>query len=411
MPKPTTYSIRGKTAYRFRVINPVTGKRVRISWGVAPERLIHEAGAHIDTLLEAYKFQTDFGPGLTRWLSELPDELYDRLVAAGLVGERPTEETYLLGHFLASYHALRSAGGGHSGGWTDSTAKKRQQTIDDLELYFGSTKPMDEISADDARRWLTWMVGPGPDGRGLSQPTASKKLKDARQFFEHAHEEQLIDRNPFRKIKLPRQDNPDRLHYVDRDMIACVLSQITDPEFRLVVALGRFAGFRIPSEAQTLLWSDINWESKMIRVRSPKKAADATCGHRPCPLFEELLPFFDALRTNQTNLEGPVMPSLSGNVGVNLRTRFERAIVAAGVTPWPRLFQNLRASALTDLAEDNSLAKVCKWLGNTTDVAERHYFMLKGVELSDVKLPGDAGDVFGPQTEGVTKKVTKPGES
>lgn len=411
MPKAIKYKVRGETAYRFRVTNPTNNKRVKISLGVVRESVANEAGVHIDTLLETYKYQTDFPPALTKWLQRLPDEVYQRLVAAGLVGERATAESSVLGSFLADYHALRATGGGLGGGWTKSTSAKRQQTIDDLNLFFGDTMRMDEITSDDAIRWLNWMIGDAPAGRGLSPATASKKLKDARQFFEHAHEEGIIDRNPFRKIKLPRQDNPERLFYVDRGTISRVLSEIKDSELRLVVALGRFAGFRIPSEAQSLRWSDLNREKKMMRVRSDKKAADATSGHRPCPIFDELIPFLDAMGSPANSGDACVLPTLDRRKNANLRSEFRRAIKRAGVKPWPRIFQNLRASALTDLAERYPLPQVCKWLGNSTRVAERHYFMLKGVELSDVPHPEHKNQEFGPQSESGTKKGTNQGES
>ncbi len=407
MPKPNEYTVRGETAYRFRVSNPETKQRVKISFGVVTKKVANEAGAHIDILLEAHRFQTDFPPALTQWLQRLPDDVYGRLVAAGLVGERVMAEAYSLEVFLANYYALRAS----SGGWKESTATKRKQTIDDLKLHFGNAKRLDQISSDDAIRWFNWLIANLPDGRGLAQASASKKLKDARQFFDHACEEGLIERNPFKKIKLPRQDNPDRLFYVDQETITRVFKELKNPELRLVVALGRFAGFRIPSEAQSLLWSDLNFEKKMMRVRSDKKAGDASGGHRPCPLFEELLPFIDDIDKPAAGKNSLVLSKFDNRKNTNLRTEFKRAITRAKIEPWPRLFQNLRASALTDLAERHPLPLVCKWLGNSTRVAERHYFMLKGIELADVQLPQNAVHMFGPQMKSGTQKGTSQAES
>jgi len=73
MPKPIKYSVRGETAYRFRITNPATNKRVKISLGIVQEKIAIDAGAHIDTLLESYRYQTDFPPALTLWLQRLPD--------------------------------------------------------------------------------------------------------------------------------------------------------------------------------------------------------------------------------------------------------------------------------------------------------------------------------------------------
>lgn len=88
----------------------------------------------------------------------------------------------------------------------------------------------------------------------------------------------------------------------------------------------------------------------------------------------------------RANPQQHVLPGLQST---NLRTQFSRYIEKAELIPWPRLFHNLRASALTDLVEQNSLPSVCKWLGTSPKIAMKHYFMLRGRELSD---PDDQKD-------------------
>jgi hypothetical protein len=41
--------------------------------------------------------------------------------------------------------------------------------------------------------------------------------------------------------------------------------------------------------------------------------------------------------------------------------------------PWPRLFQNLRASRQTELTEMFPLHVVCAWIGNSEAIAVNHY--------------------------------------
>ena len=59
----------------------------------------------------------------------------------------------------------------------------------------------------------------------------------------------------------------------------------------------------------------------------------------------------------------------------NLRTPFEKIVRRAGLEPWPRLFNNLRASRETELVEKYPVQAVTSWLGNTPSVALRHYLM------------------------------------
>ena len=57
----------------------------------------------------------------------------------------------------------------------------------------------------------------------------------------------------------------------------------------------------------------------------------------------------------------------------NLRTQLSRIIEAAGLKPWPKLFQNLRSTRETELAREHSVHVVCEWMGNTLEVAAKHY--------------------------------------
>ncbi|MGQ9821128.1 MAG: hypothetical protein ACUVQK_04650 [Thermogutta sp.] len=56
----------------------------------------------------------------------------------------------------------------------------------------------------------------------------------------------------------------------------------------------------------------------------------------------------------------------------NLRTQFVRILKRAGIEPWERLFQNLRASRETDLANEYLVHDVKAWLGNSEKVASKY---------------------------------------
>ena len=47
------------------------------------------------------------------------------------------------------------------------------------------------------------------------------------------------------------------------------------------------------------------------------------------------------------------------NTNANLRTQLLRIIRRAGVQPWPKLFQNLRGTRETELADDFPIHVVC----------------------------------------------------
>jgi hypothetical protein len=57
--------------------------------------------------------------------------------------------------------------------------------------------------------------------------------------------------------------------------------------------------------------------------------------------------------------------------------QFERIIRRAGLTPWPRVFHNLRASRQTELAAEYPLHVVCSWIGNSAAIAAKHYLTVR----------------------------------
>ena len=51
-------------------------------------------------------------------------------------------------------------------------------------------------------------------------------------------------------------------------------------------------------------------------------------------------------------------------------------IAGSALKAWPKLFQNLRATRETELAETFPLHVVCAWLGNSRPVAIKHYLQV-----------------------------------
>jgi hypothetical protein len=49
----------------------------------------------------------------------------------------------------------------------------------------------------------------------------------------------------------------------------------------------------------------------------------------------------------------------------------------AGVKAWPKLFQNLRSTRETELADEFPVHVVCEWIGNTELIAAKHYLQVR----------------------------------
>jgi integrase len=170
-------------------------------------------------------------------------------------------------------------------------------------------------------------------------------------------------------------DNRDRLFFVTREMTARIMEACPNAEWRAIIALCRFGGLRCPSELLTLTWQDILWDRNRFQVSSPKLEHAKSMGKRWVPLFPELRPYLEALY-DQAEAGTVYVINRTRNGGVNLRTQFKRIIHRAGLTPWERLFQNLRTSRETELAEEYPLHIATEWIGNSVAVAAKHYLQV-----------------------------------
>jgi hypothetical protein len=73
----------------------------------------------------------------------------------------------------------------------------------------------------------------------------------------------------------------------------------------------------------------------------------------------------------------------------NLTKGFKRIIERAGLKPWPRLLQNLRASCATDWAGEHPIHESSKWLGHSATVAAKHYLQTRDAHF-EVAIMGGA---------------------
>ena len=65
-----------------------------------------------------------------------------------------------------------------------------------------------------------------------------------------------------------------------------------------------------------------------------------------------------------------------------------KIIKRAGVEPWPKTFQNLRSTRETELFKmtNGNIKAVCSWIGNTPEVAMKHYAQVTEADLKEAAL-------------------------
>lgn len=79
--------------------------------------------------------------------------------------------------------------------------------------------------------------------------------------------------------------------------------------------------------------------------------------------------------------------------GKNLRTGLIRILKAGGMTPWPKLFVNLRVTCRTELQERFPDHVVNAWLGHSSRIAQKHYLQVTADHwaLATREIGGNAG--------------------
>ena len=226
--------------------------------------------------------------------------------------------------------------------------------------------------------------------------TVARSLIHGRQFLQHAVDGGIIRENPFLGVRASSRPNKDRLVFVNLEVAQKVLATCPSAEWRLIFALARSGGLRIPSEIARVKWSDILWSEKKIRVLSPKTEGIGK-GERLLPMFPELVePLRECLEGAKDGSVYVFEKKITDKT--NLRKRLQGIIQKAGVVAWPRLFQNLRASRETELARLYSIDCVTAWMGNTQSVALSHYLQVTDADFekaAKVSISGDMGGVVG----------------
>jgi integrase len=384
------------------LVRSADGKDVRILFTLGGKRKTLRPGRefvkHAETIkghVEAIVAADDMGEPVARataaWRTTCGHKLRRKLVKLGLAPPT-TDETaakeraaaerarpVTVAAFVDDYLGKREG----TVKWR--TMNGAQQDRDSLVAFLGTDRTLASVTAGDADDFLMWLRREGRRGRkgsaaaprGSAEATIGRRIRRCSQFFRAAVRKKLIAENPFAGgpggIKAPSQENKARFYFVSREKTDKVLAACPDGEWRLIVALARYGGLRTPSETLALKWGDVDWDQGRVRVRSPKTEHVEGKGERIIPLFPELRTHLQAAWDALGDEPADFIVTRCRDGSVNLRTGLQRIIRRAGLTPWPRLFHNLRASRQNELTKSFPLHVACEWIGNSALIADKHY--------------------------------------
>ncbi len=369
------------------VFTDADGRRRAVRLGKCPLKLAALVRDKVEALAAAKLARATVDAEVSSWVGQIGDGLHAKLAAVGLVEPRvaqapepesAAEPAVCIGAFLDGY--LRDR---------DDLKPNSQlvygHTRRTLIAFFGREKPLKDVTQYDAEQWQRHLIR-----EGLSKATVRKRTANAKVFFRVAVKQKIITANPFQELKSTSVGNDDRLYFLTRQDAEKVLDVCPDTQWRLIFALCRYGGLRCPSEVLALRWQDVNWQQGRILIHSPKTEHHEGHETRLIPMFPELRPhLLAAFEEAEPGSEYAVTRYRKANQ--NLRTTFEKIIKRAGLQPWPRLFQNLRSTRETELAESYPLHVVTAWIGNSKAIAAKHYLQVRDEDFERAsKTPSEA---------------------
>jgi len=376
----------GKKRITFNALDG-SDKRTTIRLGKMSVKVAESIRTKVEALVCAKDTATTIDRETSRWVASLSDAMHERLARAGLV-ERRAARADTLGELIDRFVAEADV--------KKATRDAYRQATDSLLDFFGAGAMVASLTPSDADRWRAGLVE-----SGLAGATIAKRTMIAKSIFTRAARWGMIDASPFADLRSGSQINTENSVYVPREVIAKVLDACPDAHWRAVVALSRYAGLRCPSEHYLLRWGDVNWERSRMVVRSPKTARHDGHASRVVPIAPELRPILLDLFEEAREGDDRVLPRMTGG-GANLRTTMLKIIARAGENPWPRLFQNLRASCASDWVERFPNHVVASWLGHSPMVAATHYLQTRDVHF-DLAAGVEQGD-----TQSATRAAQNP---
>ena len=248
--------------------------------------------------------------------------------------------------------------------------------------FFGDERDISTISHEDAHQYRKWLderrikkTKQTPKGQPLADNTKRKHMDNAKVFFNGAKRRGLVPFNPFEHQISSTKPNRERDYFLNREDTERILEACPDSEWRLLVALWRYSGLR-KMEVFQLTWGDVLSSQGRMRVHATKTAHHEGKDIRYVPLRdirEHLEDVFQSLVGGGVPADAPIITRFSAT-NSNLDKPFTSILHRAGLVPWPKLFQNMRASCETEwLNEGHPAHVVAAWIGHSVKVQRDSY--------------------------------------
>ena len=345
-----------KSRRGYRVAFRLRGARRALWLGRVSKAAARSIAGHLEALVLAAETATLPPESARRWVALVGPRIRNRLAAWGLVSAvaAATKLPGTLGGWSRHYIETRTD-------WADRTRYRMENARRHLIAQLGTDTALAAITPGQAEEYARWVRS------HFKASHAGKLVADARQFFRAAEKYRILADNPFAGLDSSQAVDETRKRYITPET-AAELMAAADPYLAALIALARFGGLRIPSEALSLEWHRVDWTRDRFTIYSPK-----TKTVRTLPLFPEIRPYLEALYDTAPQGGQFAFSRYRSTAAKVYRGWLLALLDRTGVPPWPDLWRNLRFSAKNDLLKRFPEHVVCAWIGHDRETGRKHY--------------------------------------
>jgi len=279
----------------------------------------------------------------------------------------------------------------------ESNAHLAEKTLDNYALAgrmlaagIGLDTKASSLTADRADRFIAQLR----TGERTEQ-TIRSYTRTFKAIFSSAVKIGLLRENPFANQVSTVADVDKSWAYVPVSRLSRAIGGM-DRGTGALLALARLAGLR-RSEALRIQWTDIDLDERRLTVQNTRADGVKTTKSRRrdvpiCPVLHEMLSEWWIQATDELDIDPQVCTGLTNS---NAHRKATRALIHSGIGAHKRLLHTLRKNFGTDMvALGHPIPAVADWLGNSIDVARKHYVRTESGEFRQAAGLNEPDETF-----------------
>jgi integrase/recombinase XerD len=250
----------------------------------------------------------------------------------------------------------------------------------------GHSTQIDEFDVEAARDWVADM-----QERGLSPATVASRVRALKAFTHWLTEEEYLDRDPLRKLRVPKTGDIPKPTLAPQDVDAllntCDNKTITGARDYALMLMLYSTGIRA-SEICGLSLSDIDWDKGLVAIRKGKGAK-----YRVVPLGQKVERAIERYLAHKgrpdAKEDGPLFLTDEGEplAYTGLKEMLRRRGNKAGIRANAHKFRH--SAAVTYLRNGGRLETLRLMLGHSDYSTTLHYARLAGSDVAEAHSTAD----------------------